>query len=260
MPPIGETLREARMRQELDIAEVEQATKIRGKYLRSLEAEEFDRLPGTTFVRTFLRTYAEYLGLDSQLLVEEYRQRHEGPVLEDPGPLAPPPSSRPMPSRERRREPILGSPGRGTMLAGAAVLVLLVLLVIGLLGGEQAPQPDGSPDPSAEAERQPPGGGQGGAGREAERPPPDDVRLRVTPQTETYLCVDDGDGERVFEGIISQPESFRAETLLVNLGNTQVDLQVNGERVPLEQGSNPVGFEFTPEGQEELPEGERPCA
>ncbi|MBA2567065.1 MAG: helix-turn-helix domain-containing protein, partial [Thermoleophilaceae bacterium] len=73
MPPIGETLREARLRQGVDIAEVEQATKIRAKYLRALEAEEFDRLPGSTFVRTFLRTYAEYLGLDPQMLVEEYR-------------------------------------------------------------------------------------------------------------------------------------------------------------------------------------------
>ena len=64
MPPIGETLREARMRQRLDIADVEQRTKIRAKYLRALENEEFVVLPGPTFVKTFLRTYAELLGLD----------------------------------------------------------------------------------------------------------------------------------------------------------------------------------------------------
>ena len=65
------------MRQKIDIAEVETATKIRAKYLRALENEEFGLLPGNTFVKTFLRTYGEYLGLDAQLLVEEYRAEHE---------------------------------------------------------------------------------------------------------------------------------------------------------------------------------------
>src|SRR6266487_7106000 len=77
MPSIGETLREARMRQRLDIADVEARTKIRAKYLRALENEEFQLLPGSTFVRSFLRTYAEYLGLDPHVLVEEYRMQYE---------------------------------------------------------------------------------------------------------------------------------------------------------------------------------------
>ena len=64
MPEIGEMLREARMRRRIDMTEVEAATKIRAKYLRALENEEWDLLPGPTFVKTFLRTYAEYLELD----------------------------------------------------------------------------------------------------------------------------------------------------------------------------------------------------
>ena len=70
MPEIGATLREARMRARIDISEIESETKIRAKYLRALENEEWDLLPGPTFVKTFLRTYADYLGLDSRLLVE----------------------------------------------------------------------------------------------------------------------------------------------------------------------------------------------
>src|SRR3954471_6984785 len=77
MPGIGDTLQEARMRQGLDIADLETKTKIRAKYLRALENEEFSMLPGSTFVRTFLRTYAEQLGLDPHRLVEEYRAGHE---------------------------------------------------------------------------------------------------------------------------------------------------------------------------------------
>ena len=73
---IGNSLREARLRQGLEFAEVEQATKIRGKYLRALEDEQFDILPGQTYVKGFLRTYAEYLGLDGQLYVDEYNSRY----------------------------------------------------------------------------------------------------------------------------------------------------------------------------------------
>src|SRR3712207_4238475 len=89
MPEIGETLRETRMRRRIDITEVETATKIRAKYLRALENEEWDLLPGPTFVKTFLRTYAEYLEIDPRLLVEEYRQRFEQPGAQELTPLTP---------------------------------------------------------------------------------------------------------------------------------------------------------------------------
>jgi hypothetical protein len=77
MPEIGDQLRETRMRNRIDITDVEAATKIRAKYLRALENEEWDLLPGPTFVKTFLRTYADYLGLDARNLVEEYREGDE---------------------------------------------------------------------------------------------------------------------------------------------------------------------------------------
>ena len=59
-----------RMRARIDVSEVEATTKIRAKYLRALENEEWDLLPGPTFVTTFLRTYAEYLGLDATRVAE----------------------------------------------------------------------------------------------------------------------------------------------------------------------------------------------
>ena len=73
---IGSSLREARLRQGLDFPELEQATKIRAKYLRALEDEQFDLLPAQTYVKGFLRGYAEYLGLDGQLYVDEFNSRY----------------------------------------------------------------------------------------------------------------------------------------------------------------------------------------
>jgi cytoskeletal protein RodZ len=72
---IGSSLREARVRQELDFPELEQLTRIRPKYLRALEDERFDILPAPTYVRGFLRSYADALGLDGQPFVDEYNSR-----------------------------------------------------------------------------------------------------------------------------------------------------------------------------------------
>jgi hypothetical protein len=82
---IGSSLREARLRQGVDFVEAEAATKIRSKYLHALEDEQFEVLPAQTYVKGFLRAYADYLGLDGQLYVDEYNSRYVGaeeePVL-----------------------------------------------------------------------------------------------------------------------------------------------------------------------------------
>ncbi|MDQ5822374.1 MAG: helix-turn-helix domain-containing protein, partial [Actinomycetota bacterium] len=81
---IGISLREARLRQHLELPEAEQATKIRGKYLRALEEEQFDVLPAQTYVKGFLRAYADFLGLDGQLYVDEFNSRYIGGEEETP--------------------------------------------------------------------------------------------------------------------------------------------------------------------------------
>lgn len=106
---IGNSLREARLRQGLDFPELEQGTKIRGKYLRALEDEHFDVLPAQTYVKGFLRSYAEYLGLDGQLYVDEYNSRF---VVGEEEPQ----------SRPRRSAP----PSRGVQVQSRVVLLTLL--------------------------------------------------------------------------------------------------------------------------------------
>src|SRR5579884_1691320 len=80
MPEIGATLREARMRARIDIGEVETRTKIRAKYLRAIENEEWDLLPGPVYVKSFLRTY----GHDPRPIATRTRERERvarGPLL-----------------------------------------------------------------------------------------------------------------------------------------------------------------------------------
>src|SRR5205823_2258313 len=134
MPEIGETLREARMRAKIDVSEVEARTKIRAKYLRALENEEWGLLPGPTFVRSFLRTYADYLGLDSRLLVEEYRLRHEHPSELDLAPISPNLGGE---RRARFNPPRLS---RGWIVGLSLLAIIVLLIVIGSLGGGQSEQ------------------------------------------------------------------------------------------------------------------------
>ena len=86
---IGNSLREARVRQQLELGEVELATKIRARYLRALEEESFDALPAQTYVKGFLRTYADYLGLDGQLYVDEFNSRFGADADEPREPVVP---------------------------------------------------------------------------------------------------------------------------------------------------------------------------
>ena len=114
---IGNSLREARLRQGLDFPEIEQATKIRSKYLRSLEEEQFEVLPAQTYVKGFLRSYADYLGLDGQLYVDEFNSRYvRGELEEEEQPFRPTGGS-------------LG--GRSSSFQGKAVM-LTVAVIAGL--------------------------------------------------------------------------------------------------------------------------------
>jgi cytoskeletal protein RodZ len=249
MPSIGDTLREARMRQRLDIADVEAKTKIRAKYLRALENEEFGMLPGPTFVKTFLRSYAEVLGLDPHLLVEDYRARYEArDDSETLKPLGPPGIGR----DRRRRSP--GPPGP-FLLAGLAVAAVLgTLLVIGLVGEDDEPGQAAQEQTDTQPRRERPE-------RREEPPPPRRVALRITPEAETYVCIDTGAGTEIrFEGILTAPQTFRGRRLRANLGNTSVAVTMNGEPVEVGDGPDPVGFDFTPRSTTPLPLGERPCA
>jgi cytoskeleton protein RodZ len=84
---IGSSLRTAREHRQLDLPEVERATRIRTRYLAALEDERFDVLPAPAYAKGFLRTYADFLGLDGQRFVDEFNERFVSEEL----PEAPPP-------------------------------------------------------------------------------------------------------------------------------------------------------------------------
>ena len=128
---IGASLREARVRHGLDFPEIETGTKIRGKYLQALEEEHFDVLPGETYIKGFLRTYAEYLGLDGQLYVDEFNSRYVAPEE-----LQTIRARRTAQARSHRRV-------QGSVLIAALVGITVVtaLVIVAWTSGSQPNQP-----------------------------------------------------------------------------------------------------------------------
>ncbi len=259
MPEIGPTLREARMRARIDITEVEQATKIRAKYLRALENEEWNLLPGPTFIKSFLREYADYLGLDARSLVEEYKLRYDRPSERELTPISP------NLGRDRRG----GSGGpRGPRIAprwlivgGALVLLVVVLGLVGSLGGgnDNAGPTTG------------PSGAATETGTVARRPrtqtttspaAPARASVRIVPTGDVYVCLVDGAGKVLIPGSQfaagQQVPVYRARKLRITLGNNAVQLRVNGRPVPVPASSTAIAYEITPSGARSLAPDQAP--
>jgi cytoskeleton protein RodZ len=242
MPEIGAALREARMRQRIDISEIEAQTKIRAKYLRALENEEWDLLPGPTFVKTFLRTYAEYLELDPRLLVEEYRQRYERPSTQELTPFGPGRGAR---RRQRPRRHW----GPGIVIGIGVVALLAALYGLSLLGQHNEPEAPVVASPTATAKPK-----KTVTATHHHKPAkPTRVTLRLSATAPVYVCLENASGHPVLNGVTmsagQRSATFHSKRFRANFGNGNVRFRVNGHSYRAADTGNPVGYEFRPTGR-----------
>jgi hypothetical protein len=260
MAEIGATLRETRMRARVDVSEIEAQTKIRAKYLRALENEEWDLLPGPTFVRSFLRTYAQALGLDDKALVDEYRRVYEQPSeIEHQPPV--------MASRPRRvsSATIARGPSRGYAIAVGAIGLLIVLLLVGLLsekkGGSSPQLSSKSAGRTRHSHRSSPHQNTGGVGQTANAGTL--VALALKPSGPVWVCLI-GDGTRkAIPGVTLEPSSYtpvtyHASRFTLALGNNAVTLYVNGRPESVPTTSSAIGYSIDSSGRHLLPSGKLP--
>ncbi len=256
------------MRARRDITDLETQTKIRAKYLRALENEEWELLPGSAYVKTFLRTYAEALGLDARVLVEEYKLRFENLSDIEQQPIAP---TRATTGRYARRP---SAPPRG-LIAGVVVVALVAALAaLGSTveeGGDQsAGQATAPQDANGGGEEEPASDAQegGGGDEEAEEDPedtedePDEVRLRLEATGPVYVCLADDDGilvrgEELAAG--DETDTFEARRFRMVLGNNAVEMIINGERRPVPPSDDRILLALTQgQGRQSLPESSAP--
>ena len=241
---IGNSLREARIRQGLDFAEVEQVTKIRGKYLRALEDENFEQLPAQTYVKGFLRTYADYLGLEGQLYVDEYNTRYVTGSEDEP-PLRVRGGGRAWPGSPR----LLSSAVLIALTAiGLSTALVIAAWKFGATEDRGAALPKASPQAKARAKpaKRPRRTSPAAGARIA--------RLAVSAtRGDSWLAVHRGSpvGELEYEGTLfrGQTQRFRGRKLWVSLGAPEnVVVKINGRRAALPRGGGAVDLAVTPKG------------
>lgn len=245
------------MRARIDVSEIEAQTKIRAKYLRALENEEWDLLPGPTFVRSFLRTYAQALGLDDKAIVDEYRLRYEAPSEVEHQPIVA--SSR---QGGRRSSPGSGRPSRGYVAAVGTICLLIVLLLVGLLSkkGGGTPQKQAGTVSTTTAQTHPKstiskkssGVASGGAV----------VSLSLRPSAAVYVCLIDDSGRKLIPGAIIQPPytpvTYHSRRFEITLGNNAVTMYVNGKLRTVPASSSAIGYTVTSAGRKTLPSSKQP--
>ena len=239
------------MRARIDVSEIEAKTKIRAKYLRALENEEWDLLPGPAYVRSFLREYAEALGLDPRPLLEEYRSGHERPAEAEPAPIGPP---------SRRSYGATPSPGisRGYLIAIAVLLGVIVLAAIGLLAGSGGSKHNAAKTTNTHRTR---------TAAQAPRPParPQKVSLQLNPTAPVYVCLIGSGGRKLIDKVTIQPGTpqpvYHDRRFMITLGNSSVTLRIDGHVVAVPPSNNPTGYVITRNGRRTLPLGQLPtCA
>jgi cytoskeletal protein RodZ len=215
---IGNSLREARERRGIDFAQAELATKIRGKYLRALEDEQFALLPAQTYVKGFLRTYAEYLGLDGQLYVDEFNSRFvSGEEYE------------PRVRRSAARRPQQGHRRLETNVVLVALGVIVILTVI-VISAWKASSDSSPPTPPVTTTSKV-------VHRPKVKPPLFEVTARRG-QTHVIVHKSSATGNVVFDGTISKGDPARAikgTRLWVQIDTPEnLSIKINGHvvRVP----------------------------
>jgi len=238
------------MRARIDIGEVESRTKIRAKYLRAMENEEWDLLPGPIYVKSFLRTYGDFLGLDSRLLIDDFKRRYERPSDNEMRPIA-------ALGRERERA------AKGPLIPPWAIIGLVLVVVVvalAILGSNAGKKP--TPVTGLHANPIKP---HRHRRRHRSTVVPTTVRLQLVPTGSLYVCLVDGNGTKLIPGkIFSAGQTVPAQTapkLLLTLGNASVQMKVNGSPVRIAPSASSIGYLFQPSGNAPLPIAKQPrCA
>jgi cytoskeletal protein RodZ len=136
MTTVGEILAAERRRQGKTISDVVEGTKIRSRLLDALEQGDHEVLPSPAYVKGYIQSYARYLEIPAEPLLEQYK-RDSGDAVRKSGPVRPSyldgiPAETVVPRRDRVHE----IPQRVWVIAAAVgVLILLVLCIITSLNG-----------------------------------------------------------------------------------------------------------------------------
>lgn len=252
------------MRARIDVSEIEAQTKIRAKYLRALENEEWDLLPGPTFVRSFLRTYAQALDLDDKALVDEYRRQYEQPSeLEHQPVMSSARGTRGRPARDRRASGGGGGLSRSYAVALGVLSVVILLLIVGLLTGKKGGSPPSQASSTSSHQTRGPRRHTHGSARSTHSTTTARVALSLKPTAAIYVCLIDAAGAKRIPGLTLEPGSYTSRTyhstrFELLLGNNAVTMYVDGKAQAVPASSKPIAYSITSTGRHTLSAARQP--
>jgi cytoskeleton protein RodZ len=274
---IGDTLSAARARRQVDLEEVHAATGIRARYLRAIEEEDWEALPEDFYARSFIRKYAQFVGVDPEPLVEEFRRQTGASGRAGDAPTSPfaKTNSRKAEALRRRRARQGVYVWLGVGALAVAVVVAIVLISSG--GGEEngssgsqdaggngnAKGTKGANAGKGKSGSKGKGGNAGANGKGATAGTSTAVALAIEPTAEVWACVLDAEGKPLVNGqTLAAGEAvgpFHARSYTAAFGNGSVTVKVDGKHVATPDTPSPMGFTVNGKGKlRELPEGERP--
>jgi cytoskeleton protein RodZ len=281
---LGQRLKQTRIERGIELAEIQEHTKIRTRYLEAIEEGKWDQLPGQVYVKGFIRSYAEYLGLDSHALLEQY-----GLVNHPPTPTQDPVSSTPVQRRvsksvsARKKKRLQERTVWPQFAAGAGILAVIIVGYVVFSHGASGSHNDSSANhsnsvgPSAAADSgkeqvkaQPTPAAQKPVVQKPAPPPKpaalikpiqnttlnstfavsnvDKISVQMsTPNGKCWVSVT-ADGKDVYSGILEQgtAQSWSADkTLRIVAGlSAAIKLETNGQNVPVVDYKGPHKYTF----------------
>lgn len=215
---VGEKLREARLAQGMDLADIAARTRVPLRHLQAIETSDYSGLPSPTYAVGFVRAYARAVGADEVALARELRAETAGSFAE-----------RPVYESYDPQDPVR-EPSSGLALAGAIIAVLL-LVAVGLWygtdwfrgGGEPEAQPSAAPSATATVPVPPAPLASGG-------------QVTLTATQPVWVRIYDAAGQRLFEKEMAAGERYdvpgNANGPLINVGRPEsLQVTVNGSNV-----------------------------
>ncbi|OZB97866.1 RodZ domain-containing protein [Paenibacillus sp. XY044] len=147
MSELGQQLKEARLQKGMSLDDVQEMTKIRKRYLEAIEAGDYKVLPGSFYVRAFIKTYAETVGLDPDVLLEGHKK--EAP---------PEPEATMEPVIQKRSSSRSSSPERNVKWLSTVLMwtfpILIIVVIYLYANNASSPKKDNSIDSSKVTEQQ----------------------------------------------------------------------------------------------------------
>lgn len=251
MATVGEILKKRRAELGLSIQEVQVSTKISTKYIRAIESDEFQSMPGDAYARGFINTYAAAVGLDGALLVAQYKRETGQPEIIVS-------SEQPEPDEVLTRDLDQKPRSLWVLLAVIAVLIMIAFAYFGWLQSTpeaKTPKPKPLTKTKTDKKQTTP---SATTNDQSQKPviQPADVSIRVTIVDSDCWMEILTDGQQAFVGTmkVGETKQFKGQSsvYVYAASGRRVSIVYNGSDMGLlNQTGEEVSRTYTPQGIQE---------